>query len=261
MPGGYVRITVTHSVEAPTLAHIHVGAEGETGVLVSELANPTSPYVLDLSPEDFETLTASDYYFDVHSEAYPDGEIRGQINCGGEEHNVLCEFGLEASQEVSETPVESTATGSAVFTLLESGNVLVTVEHNVSNPTAAHIHAAEAGVNGSVEIAFESAVSPIMKELTPEEYALVTATPHYINVHSEDYPGGEIQQGQLSCVDSKAFCEWPLSSGAIVSETPVESSAEGFAAFSELPGGYVRLTVLHTSSGCERSQYSRGRYG
>lgn len=151
---------------------------------------------------------------------------------------VLCEFSLSAAQEVSEVPVESSATGSAVFTLLQSGNVLVTVTHDVTEPTAAHIHGAAEGANGPVEIAFESAASPMTKELTPAEYAQVTAAPHYMDVHSTNFPGGEIR-GQLSCIDSKPFCEFHLEPSQIVSETAVESSAEGHASLSELPGGFV----------------------
>ena len=30
--------------------------------------------------------------------------------------------------------------------------------------------------------------SPILAELTPEEYAQVSASPHYINVHSVEFP-------------------------------------------------------------------------
>jgi len=67
----------------PSAGHIHKGAPGVAGGVVFGFTNPllspftyTSPVLTDAQENDLYT---GQYYVNIHSSAYPDGEIRGQL--------------------------------------------------------------------------------------------------------------------------------------------------------------------------------------
>lgn len=76
--------SVTTSGIAGTMAHIHEGAAGVPGPIIFPL-NESYPGVgiwstrVTLTDAQVATLQAGRYYFNVHSAAFPAGEIRGQI--------------------------------------------------------------------------------------------------------------------------------------------------------------------------------------
>jgi len=75
-------ITVTHSIATPTNGHIHKAAAGESGPPVFPFTSFTSPIsftsaALDAAQE--ADLNAGLYYVNIHTDAFPPGEIRGQL--------------------------------------------------------------------------------------------------------------------------------------------------------------------------------------
>ena len=75
-------ITVTHDIAVPTNGHIHKGAVGIGGPPVFPFTSFTSPInftstALDATQE--ADLNAGLYYVNIHTDAYPAGEIRGQL--------------------------------------------------------------------------------------------------------------------------------------------------------------------------------------
>ena len=74
----------THNVVGATVAHIHTGAPGVSGpanvvTLSAGTSTYTAPNPTTLTVQNVSDIGAGNTYFNVHSGAYPGGEIRGQI--------------------------------------------------------------------------------------------------------------------------------------------------------------------------------------
>lgn len=75
-------VTVTHNIATPTAGHIHKAAAGANGGVVFGFTSPVSPIsftsvALDATQE--ADLNANLYYVNIHTGAFPGGEIRGQL--------------------------------------------------------------------------------------------------------------------------------------------------------------------------------------
>jgi hypothetical protein len=105
---------------------------------------------------------------------------------------------LSGANEVP--PNESTATGTAELTYNRNTKIFdIVVEYSGVVATGAHIHIGAEGVNGPVVFGFEPPTSPInytSPPLTQEQEDDLYNELYYVNVHSEEFPPGEIR-GQL----------------------------------------------------------------
>ena len=114
---------------------------------------------------------------------------------------------LSGDQEVP--AVETNATGQAIFQLSKDGMTLSykLIVANIENVTAAHIHGAPVGVNGSVLVGlYTSGLIPgttngilAEGEIVASESLVeaIKAGNTYVNVHTSANPRGEIR-GQIS---------------------------------------------------------------
>ena len=75
-------VNVNYTGITPTMGHIHVGAVGVSGPVVfgfTDLMSPinyTSPALTTTQETD---LLSNQYYVNLHSTTFPNGEIRGQL--------------------------------------------------------------------------------------------------------------------------------------------------------------------------------------
>ena len=103
---------------------------------------------------------------------------------------------LSGGQEVP--PVTTKATGAGQITVHRDRSVTGTVSVFGMTPTAAHIHEGPAGVSGPVVIGLTKTSDttfavPAGAVLTEAQYASLRAGNYYVNVHSAEYPDGELR--------------------------------------------------------------------
>jgi hypothetical protein len=78
-------LTWSPQVGAPNAAHIHKGAAGTSGPIVVILNEPPSPKACVMAAGPVLQGIAADpsgYYVNIHSNAYPGGAVRGQLQAG-----------------------------------------------------------------------------------------------------------------------------------------------------------------------------------
>ncbi len=199
----FVRVDYTGLQSPFSAAHIHVGALGVAGAVVFPLPAPVNNTIktiitgASLTPAVIANLFTSNYYVNIHSTIFTNGELRGQI-VPEADLNFSCI--LNATQETP-VPTNPIAFGVASFTLAKHTGALSynVVVNNLSGPIqSGHIHKGIAGVAGPVlstltltgNDKFSGTVDP-----TPFLTALFTDS-LYINVHTAANANGEAR-GQI----------------------------------------------------------------
>jgi hypothetical protein len=109
-----------------------------------------------LTTLDLAVLNSGGYYFNVHTAAFPEGELRGRITVpAGAAGTTTISTPLSGAEEVP--PASTAATGTGTLTVdLGTGDVSsasIVVSGASSAVSAAHIHQGDPGVNGPIVIA------------------------------------------------------------------------------------------------------------
>lgn len=245
--------TVTTAGIGGVAAHIHEGAIGVAGPVVIALTGGTGgvwtvPASTVLTDAQYAALQAGSYYINVHSAAFPSGEIRGQIQ-------YRVSFGtLTGAQETPATT--SIATGYASIAVNPtSGAISGAVLTSGITGTGAHIHEAATGTAGPIIIPLTDAggglwTVPAGATLTSTQVTSWQNGNLYVNVHTTANPGGEIR-AQLNLAA-------PLTQGTTLAgskEVPTNTStATGTGAVGinpatlELCGGVTTTGLTGTAS-------------
>lgn len=83
MPDGGVSGSIAVTGMTPTAAHIHDGANGKNGPVLVKLDKTETGFAVPagtrLTEAQMSSFKAGNTYINVHSEAFPPGEIRGQL--------------------------------------------------------------------------------------------------------------------------------------------------------------------------------------
>jgi len=183
-------------------ARINAGLPGSSGSVVVPLeGGPVVwkvPANTALSDAQIIQLKAGAYYFDITSAAFPNGEIRGQLN------QQVRFASLKGSSEVP--PVASGGSGTAVIgfnPVTRKVNCFVKVSGLGSPVTSAVLRYGDAATNGPGLINLVDSgngvwVVPVLNNPVLSS-AVITAFNNdglYFNIHTQANPGGELR-GQI----------------------------------------------------------------
>ena len=175
-----------------TAAHVHDHATGSVVIPMIPAGPPdTWTATAPVTVADIGAILREAFYFNIHTPAFPGGEIEATIKFP--EH-FRCE--LRGSKEVPANG--SGATGWAKLTVNHPGQTLTyEVETTGIIPTAAHIHRAPVGSNGPVVFPLSSSgpssFGGTTAPLTDVDLIDLHTGGFYVNVHSAAFPGGEIR--------------------------------------------------------------------
>lgn len=140
---------------AITKLRIHIGKKGVAGPMTMDLSakvkgNSISTAWTGFSRADVLSLLKGAYYINVHTAAFPDGELRGQLEL---EKDRLFTIELRGESEVPS--IASPARGAAVLKL-SPDNAVLTVDAVFQSLqggiTAVHLHKGAPGTNGDKAI-------------------------------------------------------------------------------------------------------------
>lgn len=187
------RIAFGGLAAAETAAHIHgpAGPGANGGVLTALPAGNPKVGVWAYAEAQEADILGGRTYVNIHSGAFPGGEIRGQV--------VPLNASLDGAQE--NPAVATPANGWAVFTIDTTTNQLsyyIVFGGLLGAETAAHIHgSALHGVNAGVLFALPAGSPKVGVWNYPEAAeATILEGRTYVNIHSGVFPGGEIR-GQV----------------------------------------------------------------
>ena len=91
-------VACTHQVAQPTMIHLHDAPPGQEGPIVFDFPS-TNPFsgTVPLTPRLVADFAAGFLYVNIHTEVFPEGEIRGQLIVGAQsvvEIPTLSEWGM-----------------------------------------------------------------------------------------------------------------------------------------------------------------------
>ena len=255
-------ITFGGLVGAETAAHIHGYAPAGVNAGVVHALPAGSPKIGAWNyPEANEAqIVAGLTYVNVHTAAFPGGEIRGQVLPDPMTNMVaLC----EGAQEVP--PTASAGLGIAFFHLDTVANTLgynIVFGNLTAAETAAHIHGfAPPGVNGGVLHALPLGTPKVGTwNFTDAQEPNIVAGLTYVNIHTGMFPGGEIRGQVVMPTPATDVPQLPVRAAdlsLVAAPNPVRSDGGGVALFYRLPeAGEVTVTIHDVAGRKIRSIHS-----
>lgn len=185
-------ITFSGLTAAPIGAHIH---QLDTNIIITlvqaaDNATATIPAGTTLTSAQYAELLAGYLYFNVHTPANPNGEIRGQIT--GTTGVTAGLATLNGALEVPTNASTATGRGTIVFDSTTRAILIAYVTHDVTNSTVAHIHTGAPGVSGPANVVDLLATgtnlrtAPVPTTLAAQAVTDFNAGNTYFNVHSSN---------------------------------------------------------------------------
>lgn len=240
-----LNVKVTHDVSSTIDGHIHLGLPGVEGAIKFGFANPSSPVNenWNLDTLNLRDLMQGELYINIHSTAFPSGEIRGQlkrqaVNIAAKMNGALANGGAGTG---------STAIGFTVATLSANLKTLTLhTEHDVASPIDAHVHFGAPNVEGPIRFGFASPASPSneVMSLTSTDVTDLLAGNLYVNIHSTGFPSGEIR-GQLVLEQPQTYT-FGLDESQAAACAGTGSAATGNCTASLKPGGReMTVNITH----------------
>ena len=198
-PENKVMYDVTSAGIVATVAHIHTGAPGVMGPPLVTLLGGSGHWCgvsQTLTPAEITTLKANGMYINIHSAAFPAGEIRGQLNQVVQPFSVI----ISGAEEVP--PNASTVTGAGRVDYNPVTNTISYAINSTALPTGflvAHIHRGVIGESGSPLYVISpgpTSFSGTTPSITASQLTDLFKGNMYINIHSNAFSSGEVR-GQI----------------------------------------------------------------
>jgi len=266
--GSFENLSAPVATDIAGGAHLHIGFAGENGDVIYPLniqlsADMTSGEFLEdenkfeLTDDQVTALRNRRIYVNIHSEAYPGGELRAQLLPEG---NIVYTISLLGSNEVPS--VVSRGFGALVLEV-EDDSLTVSgafsgldgmFDENVAG--GAHLHLGLAGENGDISIPINATLNADMTsgafrpgsnrfELSLDQAQALQDRNIYANIHTTLYGGGELRGQAVS--NAQAVFRAHLSGS---NEVPVVTTTANGEVIAELSNDTV-LTVSGSFTGLE----------
>jgi len=254
----YIDVRYSGLSGVATAGHIHGAANASTtaGVMV-DLApynggawgtNGTISGIIPLTSALKALILDGKTYINLHTDANPSGELRGQIM------PVLMQTYMTGFNE-RPTPRVTPATGQSTMFLVGTQLTFnITYKDLVAPATAAHIHgpATSGGAAGVLIDLMPYHNGPSGQQgsfngtvlLSPSVYTQVVDRLTYVNVHSSTYTGGEIR-GQITAKPSAIPLTAALN-GASERPNPVTTPGTGFGSF-RIESDKLHFEIVYTN--------------
>lgn len=216
--GGPSSYTFKHSLPNATKMELFLGRVATNGTRIRDLPlDPSGTLMLD--PDTVRAMKVGDYYLQISSAAFPNGEIRAQLfSLTPDDGRDVVMLSAPLSGRVSSPGNDSPAKGRVQITLDETnGTLAYSLQHNglQGTVTGLHLHRGGFNINGPHVLDLPaSTVTPLTGIISdPEVRAqlddpmlyrpqkhlwrmLIKSGLTYLNVHSDKFVKGEIR-GQL----------------------------------------------------------------
>ncbi|MBK8984062.1 MAG: CHRD domain-containing protein [Ignavibacteria bacterium] len=195
--------TTAAHFHGPAPVGVNAGVQiGFTGLPLGVMSGSYSNTFVLTAAQEVQLLSGL-WYVNIHSSTFPGGEVRSQLNPVVPTGNI---FGInETLSGLEEVPPNaSPATGTLVGTYDDNTNTIVftvTWQDFIGTTTAAHFHGpALPGVNAGVQIGFTGFPVGVTSGSYGNIFVLTAAQETqllgglwYVNIHSSQFPGGEIR--------------------------------------------------------------------
>ncbi len=242
------KISLVTSDLTGTVAHVHAAAKGVAGPIVLTLNETTAgsgiwTATATLTATQMTTLKAGNYYVNVHSAAFPDGEIRGQLlaqlpksgvslataSSPAANPNKPVFFTNILSGSLTVPAISSTAKAASIAVYRPQTKSLTSIIISSGiNGTAASVRQAVAGSNGPlvaslVQTATGSGIWSKLSTLTDAQITALNAGGLYDEITSTAFPAGELR-GQI--IQSEGATKLATTTAATdTTATPASSAA------------------------------------
>ena len=208
-------------------AHIHTGYAGQNGgvalALNSDLDTDLKGGSFDpdsntfkLTAAQFDAFINRQFYVNIHTTAYPSGEIRGQLLSQSAEYFFSHLYGSYHGSGVLSNAAGAVAAELNGNTLTLSGsfaNLKGDFAANIAG--GAHLHGGLAGQGGGIEVSLNTQVDAGLKSgiylpdsntyvLTSDQVDMLRGRGLYMNIHTTAHTSGEIR-GQLHGMAQAVF--------------------------------------------------------
>jgi len=242
--GAQLTIDISHDLNSAdvTAGHIHLGDPGVNGSAVFAFTSPASPIheVWAVDTTDIMNLISGKLYANLHTGAFPAGEIRGQIV----RSDIRIPTILKEADAGNGEPH-----GFAIVSInADLDEISLYAEHDGTEVIVGHLHYGDSLTDGPVALEIPSVTSPISATWTLPSETLdsLLAGLLYVNLHSGEYNLGQIR-GQILLRDMAI--DFPIEESQAEACLGTGSEAGGNGIVTVKPGGReMTIAIIHSAA-------------